>query len=38
MEDTHMHEDKNDLKGHKRSQKARLAKFFLEQSFINPFS
>ena len=38
MEDTHFHEDEHDFKGHERSQKARLAKFFLALSFINRFS
>ena len=28
MEDTYLHEDEHDLKGHERSHMARLAKFF----------
>ena len=37
-EDSHWHEDEHDLKGHERSHKASLAKFFLAHSFINQFS
>ena len=32
IEDTHLHEDKHDLKGYEKSYKARLAKLFLAHS------
>ena len=35
MEDTHLYEDEHDPKGRERSHKARIAKFFLANSFIN---
>ena len=37
IEDIQLHEDKHDLKGHERSHKDTLDKFFIAHSFITDF-